>query len=458
MNEELLLEQIIELLEAKNYHKLRPLLENIPSADIALLLSELPEESLPVVFRLLPKDLASDVFVEMDADYQEVLITSFSDLELKAIFDDLFLDDTVDILEEMPANVVKRILRHTNSETRDAINDILKYPKDSAGSIMTIEYVTLKADMSVADAFDKIRKTGVDKETIYTCYVTDDKRNLIGVVTVKTLLLNPMSVKIADIMETNIVSINTFDDKEEAARSFDKYNYLAIPVVDGEGKMAGIITVDDAMDVMRQASTEDISKMAAISSPDNDKPYLKTGVFHIFKSRVMWLMLLMISATLTGWVISSNEAVLSAASYGIILTACIPMITGTGGNAGSQASVTVIRGIALGEVEFSDIFKVVWKEFRVSVMLGLVLSVVCFGKLMLVNRLYAEEQGYMIAATICITMFLTVIMAKLIGCCLPLLAKKIGLDPAVMASPFISTIVDTLSLLVFCGVAIGMLH
>lgn len=452
---EQVIQQIVELLENKNYHKLKPLLDEINATDLAQILTDLPEESLPIVFRLLSKDLASETFVEMDSDSQELLIRSFSDKELKEIINDLFVDDTVDILEEMPANVVRRILSQTDAKTRKEINELLKYPEDSAGAIMTTEYVWLKKSMTVEEAFASIRKLAVDKETVYTCYVIDTGRHLEGVVSVKQLLLSSYQTRIEDIMETNIISIHTLDDKETAARSFDKYNYLAMPVVDKENRLVGIITFDDAMDVIREENTEDISKMAA--TLPTDTPYLKTGVFKLVLSRMPWLLLLMISATFTGLVISNNEDVLNASTYGIILTACIPMLMDTGGNAGSQASVTVIRSLALDEVRFKDIFVVLWKEIRVAVILGFILAIACFAKLMLIDRLYQVENGYMIASVVCLTIFLTVSIAKMIGCSLPLFAKKLKLDPAVVSSPFITTIVDLLSLLIFCNVAIALL-
>lgn len=448
MDEEIL----FSLLEKKNIKELRPILVSMNPADIAQFLGEVEEADLALVFRLLPKDLAAETFVEMDSDMQEHLIATFSDRELKLIIDELFLDDTVDIIEEMPANVVRRILNQSDPATRAAINEILKYPEDSAGSIMTIEYVNLKKDMTVKDAFAKIRATGVDKETIYTCYVTDESRYLLGMVTVKTLLLNDYDTKISDIMETNIIYIDTLTDKEEVANQFNKYNFLAMPVVDKEGRLVGIITIDDAMDVITEEATEDISKLSAVIP--NDKPYLKTSVWRLWLNRAPWLLILMLSATVTGIIITRYESTLAVS---ITLTACIPMLTGTGGNAGSQASATVIRGIALGEIEFSDIFRVIWKEIRASVLLGATLAVACFAKLMAVDQLFRVENGYLIAAIICVTMLVTITIAKFVGCILPLIAKKLRLDPAVVASPFISTIVDALSLMVYCNIAIAIL-
>lgn len=446
-------EIIFSLLEQKNIRELRPILVAMNPADIAQVLSDVDETDLALVFRLLPKDLAAETFVEMDSDMQEHLIATFSDKELKLIIDELFLDDTVDIIEEMPANVVRRILNQSDPATRAAINEILKYPEDSAGSIMTIEYVSLKRDMTVREAFARIRATGVDKETIYTCYVTDESRYLIGMVTVKTLLLNDYETKISDIMETNIIYVDTLTDKEEVANQFNKYNFLAMPVVDKETRLVGIITIDDAMDVITDEATEDISKINAVIP--NDKPYLKTSIWRLWLNRAPWLLILMLSATATGIIITHYE---NALAISITLTACIPMLTGTGGNAGTQASATVIRGIALDEIEFSDIFKVIWKEIRVSVLVGLTLAVACFGKLMAVDQLFKVENGYWIAFIICASMVVTVAIAKTVGCVLPLIAKKCKLDPAVVASPFISTIVDALSLMVYCNIAIAVMN
>lgn len=444
-------EVLLSLLEQKNIKELRPILAAMNPADIALFLSEVDEENLPLVFRLLPKDLAAETFVEMDSDLQELLIASFSDKELKIIIDELFLDDTVDIIEEMPANVVRRILNQSDPDTRKAINEILQYPKDSAGSLMTIEYIWLRKDMTVADAFARIRQTGVDKETIYTCYVTDENRFLLGLVTVKTLLLNSYETKIGDIMETNIIYIDTHTDKEEVANMFNKYDFLAMPVVDKEKRLVGIITIDDAMDVITEEATEDIAKLAAVSP--TEKPYLKTSIWRLWLSRAPWLLFLMLSATFTGLIIKRYGTI----AANVLLTACMPMLTDTGGNAGSQASATIIRGIALGEISPSDILKVVWKEVRVSVLLGLTLAVACFTKLMAVDRLFAVPNGFVYSAIICVTMVITVIIAKVVGCILPILAKKLRLDPAVVATPFITTIVDALSLLVYFNIAIALL-
>ena len=440
-----LLEKIEDLISRKQYAELRDLLLPMEAADIAVLCGEL-DERVPLVFRLLPKELAAEVFVELDSDEQEMLIRGFSNTELKEVLDELYLDDTVDIVEEMPANVVKRILKHSDPETRKSINEILKYPDDSAGSIMTTEFVDLKETMTVEDALKRIRRTGPDKETINICYVIDDRRHLIGLLSIRTLLLAEDDDIIGDIMERNFIAVQTLDDQEAVARALSKYDFLALPVVDTEERLVGIVTVDDAMDVLQEEVTEDIEKMAAILP--SDKPYLKTSTLETYKARIPWLLLLMISATFTGQIISSFEDALAAAT---ILTAYIPMLMDTGGNCGSQASVTVIRGISLNEIEFSDIFRVIWKEIRVAVVCGATLAAANFVKLMLVDRLLFHNAAMTIpvAAVICCTMVCTVLCAKLVGCSLPLLAKKIGFDPAVMASPFITTIVDALSLLIY---------
>lgn len=448
MDEEIL----FSLLKNKNIKELRPILEVMNPVDIATFLSDVDNVNLPIVFRLLPKDLAADTFVEMDTDMQQLLISSFSDNELRIILDELFIDDTVDIIEEMPANVVKRILNQSDAASRKTINEILQYPEDSAGSLMTIEFVTLRKNMTVRQAFDTIRRTGVDKETIYTCYVTDNKKYLQGIISVKTLLLNNYETLISDIMETNIIHIDTHTDKEEVARQFSKYSFLAMPVVDKEGRLVGIITVDDALDVIKDEATEDITKLAGLTPAD--KPYLKTNVWNIWLNRVPWLLVLMIGATFTGIIITHYESTLAIS---IVLTACIPMIMGSGGNASSQASVTVIRGIALGEIKFKDISKILWKELRVSLLLGATLAVACFIKLMAVDQLFRIPNGSMISLVVCITMFLTIIVSKIVGGVLPLFAKALKLDPAVVANPFITTIVDALSLIIYCNVALLLL-
>lgn len=450
-----MMDEILTLIENKEFIKLRSTLSEMNAPDIALILEELPEGDVFRLFRLLPKELAADTFVEMDPDMQEQLISAFSDMELRAIFDELYIDDTVDIIEEMPANVVKRILRQADSETRNAINKILNYPKDSAGSIMTIEYVDLKANMTVEQAFARIRATGVDKETIYTCYVTDQNRQLIGITTVKELLLSAPDTKIGDMMETNVIFVDTLEDKENVANLFDKYDFLAMPVVDKETRLVGIITFDDVIDVIQEEHTEDIEKMAAILP--SEKPYLKTSAWEIFKNRIPWLLLLMLSSTFTGKIINSFEETLSVC---VVLTAFIPMLMGTGGNSGGQASVTIIRGLSLNEIEMKDIFKVLLKELLVSFLCGAALAVINFIKMMVIDQNAALASGQnpvLIALVVSLTLLLTVVCAKLVGCSLPILVKKMGFDPAVTASPFVTTIVDAISLLIYFEIAMSLL-
>lgn len=438
----------IQLLDEKKYQELKEVLVNLEPADIGVHFSELSERHRAIMFRLLPKEIAAEVFVELEPDMQEDLIKGFSDNELKEIVDELYVDDAVDIIEEMPANVVSRILRHADSEMRRDINQMLRYPPDSAGSIMTTEYVNLRKDMTVEDAFTHIRRKGTDKETIYTCYVTDSNRILEGLVTVKDLLLNDYSCTLEEIMETNVIYVNTTDDQEYAANLFEKYDFLAIPVVDKEKRLVGIITVDDAIDVITEEATEDIEKMAAIIP--SDKPYLRTGVFEIFRQRVPWLLLMMLSATFTQSIISHYEA--AFLTYGI-LTSFIPMLMGTGGNSGSQSSVTVIRSLSLGDINFRDTFKVMFKEFRVSLLCGITLGLVNFLKLAFLDRV-----GIDISIVVSTALIGTVIFAKIVGCSLPMLAKKLHLDPAVMASPFITTIVDAISLIIYFDIATRILN
>lgn len=440
-------EQLLLLLETKKYPQLKEILGNMEPADIAISFSELTERERALMFRLLPKELAAEVFVELEPDMQENLITGFSDSELKEIVDELYVDDAVDIIEEMPANVVNRILRHADPDTRKEINEMLRYPPDSAGSIMTTEYVNLKKDMTVEDAFTHIRRTGTDKETIYTCYVTDSNRILEGLVSVKDLLLSDYSCQLEDIMETNIIYVNTTDDQEHAAKQFEKYDFLALPVVDNEKRLVGIITVDDAIDVIQEEATEDIEKMAAIIP--SDKPYLRTSVFEIFRQRMPWLLLMMLSATFSGSVINHYSDICMAYA---ILNSFVPMLTGTGGNSGSQSSVTIIRSLSLGDISFRDIFRVVFKELRVALMCGIVLAAMTFLKLMLFDK-----TGLLIALVVSATLVGTVVFAKVLGSVLPILAKKVGFDPAVMASPLITTIVDTVSLIIYFSIATAVL-
>lgn len=442
------LDEIRELTENRDFASLRKLAEDFAPADIAQIFSESDEEDLLILFRLLPKDTAAECFVEMDTDVQQSLIEALSDKELTEIVDDLFLDDAVDIIEEMPANMVKRILENTSPETRARINQLLKYPKDSAGSIMTVEFVELRARMTVAEAFERIRATGLDKETVYTCYVTDDRRTLIGIVTVKDMLLAGNEAVVGDIMTTTIISVTTATDKEETAKTLAKYDLIALPVVDNEDRLVGIVTVDDAIDVIKEEDTEDIELMAAILP--SDKPYLKTSVFEIWRKRIPWLLLLMVSATFTGAILRNFETALAAVP---VLIAFIPMIMDTGGNAGGQASATVIRGLSLGDIEMRDILRVMFKEVRVALMCGVTLGVINFGKIML----FHEAQSWQQALVVCSTLVLAVVIAKIVGCTLPIIAKRIGFDPAVMASPFITTIVDALALLVYFGIAKSVL-
>ena len=449
-------EQIIEMIEGKKFGLLKETLSQMNPADLAPIFEEITEKDIPVIFRILPKELAAEVFVEMDSDMQQFLIEAFSDKELREVMDELFMDDTVDIIEEMPANVAKRILKQTNATTRKMINQLLAYPDDSAGSIMTTEYIDLEKNMTVDEAFDRIRKIGFESESIYTCYVTDRRRKLLGIVSVKDLLLNPKDCFIDDIMDENIIFANTLDDKEDVALQFEKYDLLAIPVVDKENRLVGIVTVDDAIDVMQEEASEDIEKMAAILP--SEKTYLKTGVFETFKARIPWLLFLMISATFTGAIISSFESKLTAC---LALIAFIPMLMGTGGNSGSQSSVTVIRAISLGDIDFSDIFRVIWKELRVSVVCGVVLGVVNFVKMYLVDYLWLNnfDPGIEIMEIIavCLTLVIVVIVAKLVGTILPIVAKRFGFDPAVMASPLVTTILDAVSLIIYFSIAAALL-
>ena len=436
-------ERALELLKNKQFVMLKELLNTMNPADIAQFLSELSGDELIIAFRITPKDLAADTFVEMEPEQQQQLIHSFTDKELKEVVDELYLDDAVDIVEEMPANVVKRILRAADNDMRKMINTLLKYPDDSAGSIMTIEFVSLRKSMTVDAAIKHIRKTGVDKETIYTCYVTDDNSKLIGLVSVKALLLADENDIIGDIMESNPICVSTLEDKEVVANDFDKYNFIALPVVDEEQRLVGIVTFDDAIDVLQDEVTEDIEKMAAILP--TDKPYMRTGIFETYKKRIPWLLLLMVSATFTGMIINSFE---NALQVYVVLTAFIPMLMDTGGNSGSQASVTIIRGLSLGEIEYRDTLKVMWKEMRVAILCGVTLAAANFVKCLVVDRIAVP-----VALVISLTLIATVFFAKIVGSLLPIAAKKIGFDPAVMASPFITTIVDAVSLLIYFNIA-----
>ena len=440
-------EKIKELLEKRELKSLQELFRHENPIDIAGALDGFPEKEVAISFRLLSKEQAAEVFVEMDSETQEALLASFNDHELSEIVDELSLDDAADLIEEMPANVVSRILKSTDPETRRLINEILLYPQDSAGSIMTPEYVSLRRDMTVEEAFEKIRTEGVDKETIYTYYVTEN-RTLIGIISAKTLLLSDRAARVGDMMTADFIAVKTTDDKEFAASQIKKYGFLALPVLDTENRLVGIVTIDDAMDVIESETTEDIEQMAAILP--SEKPYLKTGIFRLWVSRIPWLLLLMVSATFTSKIISFYEAALAACAA---LTAFIPMIMDTGGNAGGQASVTVIRGLSLGEIGLRDALRVVWKELRVSLLCGATLAPVVFLKVMYIDGLYAEPDGVMISLVVAATLLFVVVLAKLVGCLLPLLAKAVHLDPAVVANPFITTIVDALALIVYFALA-----
>ncbi len=437
------------LLEQKKYNTIKDLLTTMNPSDIAFLFEDMAEyqQRLALLFRLLPKQMAAEVFVELEVETQELLITGFSDRELHDIINEMYVDDAVDLVEEMPAGVVKRILSQADPETRRTINEFLKYPEDSAGSIMTTEYVDLSEELTAGGAIEHIRETGLDKETVNVCYVIDSRRKLIGAVSIRSIILAKPDALIGDIMEDNVISVATHEDQEEVAQMFARYNFTVLPVVDKEGRLIGIVTVDDAIDVIQEEATEDIAKMAAVTH--SDKPYMRLTTFEIWKSRIPWLMLLMLSSTFTQMIISGFEDALSAC---IVLTGFIPMLMGTGGNSGSQASVTIIRGLSLKEIELSDVFQILWKELRVSLLCGISLCVVNFAKLMIFDQL-----GVAVALVVSGALLATIIVAKLVGCVLPLLAEKLGFDPAVMASPFITTIVDALSLLIYFALAVVVL-
>ena len=444
---ELVEKALLKMLSEKKYASLRDILVTMNPIDVAGLFDDLEEKQIPVMFRLLPKEQAAETFVEMEPDAQQLLIQGFSDNELREVLDELYVDDAADLVEEMPANVVRRILAQADPEMRQSINQILRYPENSAGALMTMEYVSLRPEMTVEEAILRIRRQGVDKETIYTCYVLERDRTLLGIVTVKDLLLAESDdTEIREIMTEAVISVNTQDDQEEVAKMFSKYNFLALPVVDTESRMVGIVTFDDAMDVMEEEATEDMEIMAAMTP--SEKSYLKSTPFDLYKHRIPWLMLLMVSATFTGMIISSFESALALLPA---LTAFIPMLMDTGGNCGSQSSVTIIRSLSLDELEFSDLLTVLWKEVRTALLCGLTLAALCFGKVLLVDRLLMGNTSISLSVdlVICLALGVTVVIAKIVGCSLPLLAKKLGFDPAVMASPFITTIVDALSLLVY---------
>lgn len=447
MNEEEIKEEVIELLENKRYTNLYKYLKQLNNQDISLLFEELSPEDVVLLFRLLPKDEAAEVFSYMEPDLQEQLINNLTDKELKLVIDELFMDDTVDLIEEMPSNVVKRILKTVNKEDRNTINELLKYPSDSAGSIMTTEFVDLKINMTVEDAFKKIKKIGLNKETVYTCYVLDIKRVIIGIVDIKDLLLADRDALIKDIMETNVVTVNTLEDKEEVTKLFDKYDLVALPVVDKENRLVGIVTIDDAIDVLQDETTEDFELMAAMT-PTEDS-YFKTSVFKHARNRILWLLLLMVSSMITGGILTHYEEAFAAVP---LLVSFIPMIMGTGGNCGSQSSTLIIRGMAVDEIEPKDFFRAIWKEFRVALLAGTALAIVNGIRIMI------QYGNLKIAIVLGLTLIGTACLAKMLGCALPMLAKKLKIDPAIMAAPIISTILDSCSILIYFNIAVAILH
>jgi magnesium transporter len=443
------MERLKELIESRQYALFREEIEDYNVQDIAEYLEELPKNERNKIFRILPKTIAADVFSYLPIELQQDMIVSMSDSEAASLIDNLYADDAADLMEEMPANVVKKLLASASPETRRDINHLLKYPEDSAGSIMTVEFVDLKESLTVEQCIERIRRVGIDKETVNVCYVLDNNRKLMGTVALRYLLLSDPNEIIGNIMHENVVTIHTLADQEEVARTFQKYDFTAMPVVDSEGRLVGIITVDDVVDIMEQEATEDIEMMAAITP--TDKSYMKTSVFETYKKRIPWLLLLMISATFTGKIIQHYEEAIAAAGY-LVLTSFIPMLMDTGGNSGSQASVSIIRSLSLDEIEFKDIFVVAFKEMRVAVLVGITLAAANFLKLMIIDRVSLN-----VAIVVCLTLVITVFAAKIVGACLPMIAKKIGFDPAVMASPFITTIVDALSLMIFFGIATSIL-
>ena len=442
-----MLEDIEKLIEEKKYSEIKKVLNEMNEYDISEILEELPPKELVKIFRLLNKDIAADVFSYMDTDKEAMIIASLTEKEAIDIINDMAADDATDLMDEIPANVVHRLLKKVDPDTRRDINQLLKYPDNSAGSIMTVEYLDFRDDLTIKDALKKIRQEYDDKETINICYVVDKKRQLIGKVALKDLVINPEDKLIKDVMDDDVHPVNTLMDQEEVARIIQDYDITAVPVVDSENKLVGIITIDDVVDIIEEEATEDIEKMAAITP--TEKSYLKLSVFDIWKSRIPWLLLLMISATFTGKIIQHYE---SALAMHVVLTSFIPMLMDSGGNAGGQASVTVIRGLSLNDIEFSDTLKVIWKEIRASVLIGITLAVANFGKLLLIDKVSTN-----VALVVCGTLIIVVMMAKFIGCTLPILAKRMGFDPAVMASPFITTIVDAISLFVYFQIAVHVL-
>lgn len=444
-------EQALNYIENRQYTMLKNYLSDQNPADIAAIMEEVEDKDIPLIFRILPKDEAAETFAYMESETQRKLIESFSDKELREVLDDLYLDDTVDMIEEMPANVVAKILRNTDIQTRKNINELLKYPDDSAGSLMTIEYVYFNRDMTISEALDRIRSVGVVKETIYTCYVTQS-RKLVGVVSVLELLTADPQTKIEEIMDSNVICVHTDDDQEFVAKQIQKYDFLALPVVDKEDRLVGIITVDDVIDVIHEEATEDIAKMAGITP--NENSYFNTSVFQHAKSRIGWLLFLMLSATLTGMVINHYEHLMVTVP---LLYSFVPMITGTGGNSGSQAATLIIRGLSMDEIQFKDIFKVMFKEFRVALLVSSVLAIV--NGIRIAITYWNNDQGVnsiLLGLAIAVSIVFVIVLAKTVGCILPMLAKKIHLDPAIMAAPLISTIVDACAVLIYCNVCIMM--
>ena len=442
-----ILEEILQLIEEKKYFKIKKILEDLNEVDIAEILDELDLHNTLLIFRMLPKDLAVEVFAHFEVENQGEIIEAITDKEVKNIVEELFFDDMIDLIEEMPANIVSKVLKHATAEERKLINQFLKYPPDSAGSLMTIEYVELRQSMTVKEAMEHIKETGLTKETVYTCYVTDRNRKLEGIISLRLLVVSPEDAVIADLMEDDVIYVETHDDQETVATVFRRYGFLALPVVDKEQRLTGIITVDDIMDVMEQEATEDFQKMAAMAPSDD--PYMTSSVFDLAKQRIVWLLVLMVAATISGYIISSYEGILSSV---VVLASFMPMLMNTGGSSGSQASTLVIRGMATGEIELKDAAKVLWKEFRISVIVGIVLALVNFGRLMIITR-----AGLLVSMTVSLTLVVTVVIAKLLGGLAPMAAKVMKLDPAIMAGPLITTFVDAISLIVYFSIATMLL-
>ncbi len=441
-------EKLLELIEKNDFPRLRETLEKSEPVDIAQFLDDLDQKQLPVIFRILPKEVAADTFSHLNSESQKHIIELSSDNEIQYIINELFIDDAVDFIEEMPANVAKKIISNTTEETRNLINQFLKYPENSVGTLMTIEYVDLKKEMTVKQALEHIKKIGIDKETINTCYVLENNRIMVGTVSIRKLILADDDVLVNEIMDPDIIVLNTTDDQEEAAAKFRKYDFLVMPVVDSEKRLVGIVTIDDIVDVIQKENTEDLQKMAAMQP--SEKEYLKTDVITLAKHRIPWLLILMISATFTGGIIRKYETALQSV---MVLATFIPMLMDTGGNAGSQSSTLVIRGMALDEIKLKDFLKVLWKELQVSLIVGVVLSAVNFLRLY-----FFEKVDFMVSLTVCITLVFTVVMAKIVGGILPIIAKKVKIDPAIMASPLITTIVDAFTLIIYFSIAGALLH